>query len=420
MKDTEMTLEELRALRAEAARKYKAVLEAAKADGNNFTAEVTETLEKTKAAIVKYESQIKALEYEDVLDAAEGESLTGISDNLGVSIDEATQVKNLQNNVFANFFRGTRAEFSDSDTTFMQRHKIANALSSGTDSEGGFLIPDTFVPQLMAAVYSYGGVREFARILKTAKGEKMEWPVRLNVNNAADIYAENVDHGDADDPVFGVMGLVSYIISSGAIPVPKTLIRDSSIDIVAEILDFLAEGIFIKEASWFTNGDGVDKPKGIVTAATFGKTTGSKLLLNWEEILDLKYSMNRRARSVAKNKGYLFNDQTELLAMKMKDANGMPMWSPSLVAGEPNMFFGDKYYVNDAMYGFGAANGGKTVMLYGDLGRYIVRDVGNPEIIRYDDSAYGKKGQVGFQIDTHADGDLIAPEGTIMKMELAA
>ena len=58
------------------------------------------------------------------------------------------------------------------------------------------------------------------------------------------------------------------------------------------------------------------------------------------------------------------------------------------------------------------AAGAKTV-LFGDFKKYTIRDIMNVTLFRFTDSAYTKKGQVGFLAWMRSDGNLLDVGGAV-------
>jgi HK97 family phage major capsid protein len=93
---------------------------------------------------------------------------------------------------------------------------------------------------------------------------------------------------------------------------------------------------------------------------------------------------------------------------KLKDSNGRPIWADSYEAGiktgTPAQLLGNDVVINNHM----AAPAANAKSLgYGCFDRYMIRDVLALTLFRFDDSAYMKKGQVGFLAWARAGGNLL-------------
>ena len=63
---------------------------------------------------------------------------------------------------------------------------------------------------------------------------------------------------------------------------------------------------------------------------------------------------------------------------------------------------------------------GALSILYGDFSYYKIRDVMSVELQRYTDSAYAKKGQVGFLAWMRSGGNMIDVGGAVKSFKNAA
>jgi len=112
-----------------------------------------------------------------------------------------------------------------------------------------------------------------------------------------------------------------------------------------------------------------------VTASTAGKTAASATAITADEIIDLLHSVDPAYRTSPKA-AFMFNDATLASIRKLKDGDGNYLWQMgNVIQGQPGSLLGYRYYVNQAMDSIAAA---KKVVLFGDLGKYMVRKVGSP------------------------------------------
>ena len=103
----------------------------------------------------------------------------------------------------------------------------------------------------------------------------------------------------------------------------------------------------------------------------------------------------------------MMNDTTVAGVSKLKDTVGRPIWIPAITEGAPDMLNGHAVAINDDVPAM-AANA-KSIA-FGDFTQYTIRDVKNSTIMRrFDDSAFGLKGQAGFCGWTRSGGNLLEP-----------
>ena len=295
-----------------------------------------------------------------------------------------------------------------------ERKLVLNTMSTTTGAEGGFTVQTDVASSLVEALKFFGGMREASQIIVTAKGNPLNYPTTDGTAEVGEIVAENVAATDADIS-FGQVGLNPYKYSSKVVTVPIELLQDSEVDIEALVMRRLAERIGRITNQHFTTGTGTAQPRGIVTAAALGKTgtTGQTLTVIYDDLVDLQHSVNRSYRRAAR---WMFADTTLRVIRKLKDTQGRPIFVPGYEqgnpAGEPDRLLGAPITINDDVPAM-AANA-KSI-LYGDFNYYLIRDVMDLQILRFTDSAYAKKGQIGFLGWFRAGGNYIDAGGGAVK-----
>lgn len=289
--------------------------------------------------------------------------------------------------------------------TAEQATHVRNAMSTTTGSEGGFTVPAEVASMVIERLKAYGGMREVATIMPTNTGDQMNWPTSDGTGEEGEIVAENAQT-NVLDVTFGTVGLPVFNYSSKAVALPLQLIMDSAIDVVAFVVNRLAVRIARVQNRHYTTGTGTGQPTGMLTVAGTGKVgaTGQALTVTYDDLVDLKHSVNRAYRKGAK---YMMNDTTVAGVSKLKDTVGRPIWIPAITEGAPDMLNGHAVAINDDVPAM-AANA-KSIA-FGDFTQYTIRDVKNSTIMRrFDDSAFGLKGQAGFCGWTRSGGNLLEP-----------
>jgi predicted phage gp36 major capsid-like protein len=204
----------------------------------------------------------------------------------------------------------------------------ARALSSLTGSAGGDTIPTGFQPSFELAMLQFGGIRNVADILRTATGNPLPWPTGNDSSNKGVMLGENTAVATTTDPTFGLVMWNAYKFTSKMILVPVELLEDSAFDLPSIIGAMCGERIGRIQADYFTTGTGAAQPKGIVTAATVGKTTASATAIKYAELVDLVHSVDPAYRGGSKV-GFMFHDLILAYLSKLTDGNGKPIWDNS-------------------------------------------------------------------------------------------
>lgn len=280
---------------------------------------------------------------------------------------------------------------------------IRNAMSTTTTTEGGYTVPAEIAAMVIDKLKAFGGMRDVASILTTSTGVAMNWPTSDGTADVGAIVGQNTAVSGADI-TFGTIGLNPFYYTSNKIALPLELIQDSAIDVVAYVVDRLATRIARIQNTHFTTGAGTTLPDGVIPKSATGKTgtTGQTLTVIYDDLIDLKHSVNRAYRGNAR---YMMNDLSVAVVSKLKDTTGRPIWVPAVVAGAPDTLCGFPVAINDDVAVM-AANAASIA--FGDFSKYTIRDVANTTVLkRFDDSAFALSNQVGFCGWTRSGGNLL-------------
>ncbi len=147
--------------------------------------------------------------------------------------------------------------------------ELVNALQEGTDSEGGYLVPDEFERTLVEALEEENIFRKLAHVINTSSGDR-KIPVVASKGTASWVDEEGTIP-DSDDS-FSQVSIGAYKLGT-LIKVSNELLNDSVFNLEQYISKEFARRIGSKEEDAFFNGNGTGKPIGIFNA-TSGAQTG--------------------------------------------------------------------------------------------------------------------------------------------------
>lgn len=281
-------------------------------------------------------------------------------------------------------------------------HEVLNALQVGTDSEGGYLVPDEYERTLIEALEDQNIFRQLAHVIHTSSGDR-KIPVVASKGTASWI-DEEAQYPESDD-AFGQVSIGAYKLAT-MIKISEELLNDSVFDMPAYIAKEFARRIGAAEEEAFFTGNGTGKPLGILAAtggAETGVTAAAADKITMDEVIDLFYSLRAPYR---RNAVFIMNDATVKALRKLKDGQGQYLWQPSITAGTPDTILNRPVYTSGFMPTL--ATGNKTI-LFGDLGYYWVADREGRSFKRLNE-LYAPTGQVGFLASERVDGKLILPE----------
>ncbi len=394
---------ELREKRAKAWDAAKAFLDSKRGTDGLLSAEDAAAYDKMEVDIVNLGKEIARLERQEALDAELGKPVNSpITEKPAVSGKQKTgRSGDEYRSAFWNVMRSKAPHF-----------EVVNALQIGTDSEGGYLVPDEFERTLVDGLQEENIFRQFAHIIQTSSGDR-KIPVVATKGTASWIDEEGA-YPESDDS-FGQVSIGAYKLGT-MIKVSEELLNDSVFDVEAYISNEFARRIGAKEEEAFIVGDGTGKPTGILAAtggAPVGVTAAGAVALTADEIIDLFYSLKSPYR---KNAVFIMNDSTIKAIRKLKDTQGQYLWQPSLTAGTPDTLLNRPVYTSSFVPYIEA--GAKTVA-FGDFGYYWVADRQGRSFKRLGE-LFAATGQIGFLGSQRVDGKLILPEAVKILQQKAS
>ena len=387
-------IQELREKRAKAWDAAKAFLDTKRGVDGLLSAEDVATYEKMETDVVNLGKEIDRLERQAALDAELSKPTT----------DPLTS-KPAQTNTELKTGRATaeyKKAFWNAIRAKNPRPEILNALVEGTDSEGGYLVPDEFEHTLVQKLTDANVLRPLCHVIQTSYGDR-KIPVVAS-KGTADWVDEEGTYPLSDDS-FSQVVLGAYKVAT-MIKVSEELLSDSVFDIEAYVSEQFGKRIGDKEEDAFLNGNGVSKPTGIFNAtggAEVGITTASATAITGDELIDLVYSLRAPYR---KSAVFVLNDTTVKLLRKLKDGEGQYLWRPGITENAPDTILGHRIVTSEFMPGVAAGN--KSIA-FGDFSYYWIADRQGRTFKRLNE-LYATTGQIGFLASQRLDGKLILPE----------
>lgn len=278
-------------------------------------------------------------------------------------------------------FRYGDPAWSSNNGTVQRQREIRAGLDVATSGAGLETIPEGFMAQLEKKTLAYGSVRQVCKVVQTASGNSMPWPVVTDTSNVAAILAEATTIGTSVDPTFSAITLLAYKLSSKPVFVSAEILQDSAFNLSGELAAMIGERFGRGENVYFTTGTNSSQPQGIVTAAGTGKTSATAAAFTADELIDLVHSLDPSYRALLST-GFMMKDDVLGYARKFKDANGQYLWQPGMQPGVADRLYGYPVIVNQQMTGLTSSvpvTATKHV-LFGAFEKYIVRDAGPTRI----------------------------------------
>jgi len=269
---------------------------------------------------------------------------------------------------------------------------------SGKDSEGGYLVPDHVERRISAALAEVSPIRSIAAVRQI--GAQSSMMPTMPPGSAAP--------GDLSLLEFPAMELYAMPAAT------QSLLDDALIDVEAWVADECQYAFAAQESAAFVNGDGTNKPRGIlnyqavptaewrwgtigyVASGAMGAFAASNPA---DALIDLAYSPKQVYRQ---NGRWLMNRQTEAAVRKLRDAEGQYIWQPAASAGQPATLLGFPVTECEDMPNI-AAN--SFPIAFGDFRRgYLIADRQGVRILR---DPYSAKPYVLFYTTKRVGGGVM-------------
>lgn len=316
---------------------------------------------------------------------------------------------------FNNFLKHGVAGLGPEDRAIMARRydagSIQAAQGTGSGGAGGFAVPDAALAPLVEALKQIGGVLPHCTIVPSQTGADLPIPTDNETAVEGEIVNENTEHSSGDVTLSQVV-LSSFLYSSKIVRISVQLMDDAGFEFGVYVMKKLGERIGRITAKHWVTGDGALKPRGVVTAATVGKTAASGTAVTYDELVDLLHSVDPIYRVNGK---WLMNDVTYGALRKLKDGQQRALYG-DMAGAAPNMLLGHQISIDPNMP---AMTTGNKAILFGDLKTYYVRLVKEPRVLRLEER-YAEFLQLGFLAFLRADGDLVdGGVGAIKALQMA-
>lgn len=387
------TITELREKRTKAWNKAKAFLDAHRDDSGVLPADQAEAYDRLEQEVVNLGREIERMERQEAIDRE-----MNAATSTPITTKPTTPKVDTKTGRAADAYKDSFWKQMRNKTSM----EVRNVLSVGVDTEGGFLVPDTYEKHLVEALHDEMVIRRLAHVFTTASGSH-KIPV-VATHGTANWVEENGEIPETTE-TFGQKFLSAHKLTA-LIKVSEELLNDSAFDLEDYFRREFARRISNAEELAFITGDGNGKPSGLFSETDGGEvgiTTASATAITADEVINLYYSLRSPYRKKAV---WLMNDATVNAIRLLKDKNGQYLWQPALKEGAPDTLLGRPVYTSIAVPTI--TDGGK-VMAFGDLSYYWIGDREGISFRRLNE-LYATKGQVGFLATKRVDAKLVLSE----------
>lgn len=285
------------------------------------------------------------------------------------------------------------------------------ALSTDSDPDGGYMIPEQMESTIIARIRDFSPVRQVASKSTISTGNALKIPREGNADFEAGWVGERESRpvtGTADLEMVRITLHEMYAQPSAT----QQLIDDPAFNFEGYINQRIADLMSRKEGYAFINGDGVNQPEGLLISSQVGVFTDT---LDFDALIGIQAELRQQ---FAINASFMLNRKTLAYIRTLKDKNDQYLWQPSTQIDKPNTILGDNYILADDMpdaTSSGVLVTGATPILYGDFSAYRIVDKQGIRTLR---DPYTAKPNVLFYT-TKQVGGMVINDQAIKKLKLS-
>ena len=293
--------------------------------------------------------------------------------------------------------------------------EVKAKLRTDSDPDGGYLVPEETEASIDRVMGTVSTVRSLSRVINISSDT---YKKLVNMGGAGSGWVgEREARPETNTPTLREISINAHELYANPAITQKAL-DDASIDIAAWLADEVSIEFAEQEGEAFVSGDGVNKPRGIlsytnvanasyawgklgyVATGTSGafKTT-SATVSPADDLIDLYYSLKSGYRNGA---SWLMNDATMAAVRKFKDNDGAYIWAPPSAASEVATILQKPVYSDDNMQAIGA---NAYSIAFGNFQRgYLVVDRTGIRVLR---DPYTNKPNVHFYTTKRVGGGVV-------------
>lgn len=247
-----------------------------------------------------------------------------------------------------------------------QADNVLKALVEGTDSEGGYLVPEELRSEVFRILPDIAVMRRIARVIPMSTDT-----LKLNSLTARPVayWTSEYASSSTSSAEFGEVTLSPNTLVA-LLPMSEQLMADANINMVQFITELFAEAIGTAEDAAFFTGSGTGQPKGIYTETLGSVAAGANL---FDSIIDLMGALPQRVRN-GRRFAFVGNEYTNRQFAKVKDNDGAYIWRQGGSSQNSN---GETVALPDVLYGrplYEQNDLPNGVLLAGDFSYYIIGD----------------------------------------------
>jgi len=285
------------------------------------------------------------------------------------------------------------------------------ALSVGSDPDGGFAVPPDMGGRIISLIFETSPVRQVANVV-TIGSDALEGINDLNQATSGWI-GETQDRGDTDTPQIGAWRIPVHEQYAEPSATQK-LLDDAMFDVETYLTGKIADRLSRMENTAFITGNGIMKPRGILTYPAGTPTSSSFSVIEQvaagasgafpstnpgDALINLVYTLKAAYRDKAV---FMMSRGTLGEVRKLKDSQGRYIWQPDFQMRQGGSLLGFKVVEAQDMPEM-AAN--SLSVAFGDFSQgYQIVDRQGIRILR---DSFTAKPYVKFYTTKRVGGDVV-------------
>lgn len=302
-----------------------------KLEKSRGTADKDEILAKMDADIEKFEKRME--EKLDELKAAANRSGSNHDDEK----KEAEEKKAAYKSAIVNYMRKGEQRLTAEEMKLLEEVKEEKALSRSSDPDGGYTVREEVAAEMSKRIYETSKMRQLASV-QTISSDCYE--VFADWDEPGSGWeSEQSSQSETDSAKLNKIKIPVHVLRAEP-KATQQILEDSAIDIEAWHQERVSKKFARDEETAFFTGNGVDRPKGILsydstTTNEFNKVeqftavaSGSGALDDADDLIDLQGKLFEEFQANAK---WLMKRTTAAAVRKLQDGQGMYLWNYNTV-----------------------------------------------------------------------------------------